>query len=64
MPVDFDKISDLSVTTLNDYMPAPASPGRYRVSALARKLVRTGTGPMSTTYGYPEPPEIVESNAV
>jgi hypothetical protein len=64
MDVDFEKISDLSVTTLNDYIPVSVPSGRYQISALARKLVLTSQGPMSASYGYANPPEIVVSNTV
>jgi hypothetical protein len=49
--------------SLNNYLPA-LRPGRYRTAVLARKLVLTNRGPMSSTYGYEAPPEYAVSNAV
>lgn len=49
--------------SLNNYLPA-LRPGRYRTAVLARKLALTNRGPMSSTYGYADPPEYAVSNAV
>jgi len=48
---------------LNYYLP-PLAPGRYRVSALARKLALTDTAGGSNTYGYADPPQYEASEAV
>jgi hypothetical protein len=52
-----------SITALNTYAP-DLPPGRYKVSALARKLVLTGRGPLNSIYGYANPAEYSVSNAV
>lgn len=52
-----------SITALNSYIP-DLPPGRYKVSALARKLVLTARAPFSSTYGYANPEEYNVSNAV
>ncbi|MGA2330043.1 MAG: hypothetical protein ABSH05_27700 [Bryobacteraceae bacterium] len=49
--------------SLNNYLPA-LRPARYRTAALVRKLVLTNRGPMSTTYGYADPPQYAVSNTV
>src|SRR5579862_3493623 len=51
------------VFALNTYLPR-LSPGHYRAAALARKLVLTSRGPMSSTYGYADPPQYAISNTV
>jgi len=48
---------------LNYYLPALGL-GRYRVSALAKKLVLTGSRPGASTYGYAEPPQYAVSDTV
>jgi hypothetical protein len=48
---------------LNYYLP-PLGPGRYRVSALARKLALTSTAAGSNTYGYADPPQYSVSDTV
>jgi len=48
---------------LNFYLPALA-PGRYRVAALAKKLVLKTSPPGSWTYGYAEPPQYAVSGTV
>ena len=55
--------SDPVVVSLNNYLPR-LRPGRYRAAVLLRKQVMTYRGPMSTTYGYAEPPQFSVSNAV
>jgi hypothetical protein len=62
--VDFNKIGDTSSTVLNDYTGAAIPPGRYRMSALARKMFLVRSGPMSASYDSPNPPDNVISNAV
>ena len=49
--------------SLNNYLPR-LQPGRYRTAVLVRKQVMTYRGPMSTTYGYANPPQYALSNAV
>ncbi len=49
--------------TLNNHLPA-LRPGHYRLTAVARKLVLTSRSPLSTTYGYADPPRFTVSNAV
>ena len=49
--------------SLNNYLPA-LRPARYRAAVMLRKLVRTNRGPLSTTYGYADPPQYAVSNAV
>jgi hypothetical protein len=46
---------------LNFYLPTLA-PGRYRIAALARKLVLTSTAGGSNTYLYAEPPQFEVSD--
>jgi hypothetical protein len=59
----FGHQSEPLLISLNNYLP-PLRPGRYRTAALARKLVLTNRGPMSTTYGYADPPQYAVSNAI
>jgi hypothetical protein len=56
-------VSDRRSLALNSYLPALA-PGRYRVAALARKMVRANTGGVGTTYLYADPPQYAVSEAV
>ena len=55
--------SDPLAVSLNNYLPR-LRPGRYRTAVLVRKQVMTYRGPMSTTYGYANPPQYALSNAV
>jgi hypothetical protein len=59
----FGETSEPQAVSLNNYLP-PLRPGRYRAAVLARKLVLTGRGPMSVTYGMADPPQFAVSNAV
>jgi hypothetical protein len=55
--------SDHTSLELNSYLPQ-LPPGRYRVAALARKLVLRDHGPAGTTYVYPDPPQYTVSGYV
>ena len=57
------RAQDSQHVTLNTFAPA-LPPGHYRTAALSRKLVLTSSGPLSTSYGYPTPPQYVISNDV
>jgi hypothetical protein len=48
---------------LNQWLPR-LPPGHYRAAVLVRKLVLTNRGPMSSSYGYAEPPQYAVSGAV
>ncbi len=48
---------------LNDYIPL-LQPGRYSAAIILRKLVLKDTGPLSTAYGYPDPPQLAVTNAI
>jgi hypothetical protein len=72
MPLGFDKsdpilrlgnTSDPVSVSLNNYLPV-LRPARYRAAVLARKLVLTGRGPLSASYGYADPPQYAISNTV
>jgi hypothetical protein len=55
--------SDHQTLALNGYLPLlPA--GRYRVAALARKLVLGNRGPASVSYVYADPPQYAVSGVV
>ena len=56
-------VSDRRTNALNSYLP-PLSPGRYRVAALARKLVLTSRSPGPSTYIYSDPPQYAVSATV
>ena len=55
--------SDHRTFALNSYLP-PLAPGRYRMAALARKLVLGNRDPASTVYRYADPPQYAVSDAV
>lgn len=56
-------VSDRRRFALNSYLPGLA-PGRYRVAALARKLVLRSYRPGSTAYVYSDPPQYAVSGTV
>lgn len=56
-------VSDRQTLALNSYLPA-LPPGRYRVAALARKLVLRNYRSGSTSYIYSDPPQYAVSGTV
>lgn len=49
--------------TLNRYVPL-LPPGHYHAAILLRKLVLTNRSQASTTYGYPNPPQLAVTNTI
>src|SRR4051794_20109173 len=56
-------VSDQRQLALNAYLPALA-PGKYRIAALARKLVRANLRPEAVSYIYADPPQYAVSDNI